>query len=568
VNPSTFYGSGLSGLGDRGRISNLGLDAVDVNGTDDDVGGLVGLNYGCIADSYSTGSVTGGRGYVGGLVGSNDGSITTSYSTATVSGNGSVGGLVGLNWDSIGTSYSAGMVTGGGQVGGLVGANDGSITTSYSTATVSGHGSVGGLVGVNWDSIATSYSAGSVTGIEDIGGLVGSGSSLNVRDCVWNVEVSGLSGSTGGMGLTSGEMMDSYMLGLNGFANDPNWMLDDGRDYPRLAWEGTVGRVIPEPDIDWLEGNGTEGHPYRIETADQLMLLAETPILLDRHFVLCADIDLDPNLPDGRLFDRAVIPQFFDVLDGNDYTISNLTIKGDSCLGLFGRLFGKVKSLGVENVSVTGSGNFVGSLVGCSYDGSVITGWSTGTVSGDAYVGGLAGSNRANITGSYSSAAVSGNGPIGGLVGENGSKGSINTSYSTGAVSGDDYVGGLVGVNYGNIAASFCTGRIEGAGNVGGLVGWNNGSIIRSYSTGMVSGENIVGGLVASNSGDVAMSYSTGTVVGSRRVGGFVGSNSYKPSSKPAGTSSTRRKMAPKTSGGFSKGRTIRVCGGRQPPRM
>jgi hypothetical protein len=50
------------------------------------------------------------------------------------------------------------------------------------------------------------------------------------------METSGLLGSAGGVGLTTAEMMDPYMLGLNGFANDPNWVLDAGRDYPRLVW--------------------------------------------------------------------------------------------------------------------------------------------------------------------------------------------------------------------------------------------------------------------------------------------------------------------------------------------
>ena len=37
-------------------------------------------------------------------------------------------------------------------------------------------------------------------------------------------------------------MMDPYLLGLNDLANDLNWVLDAGRDYPRLAWQGYAGR--------------------------------------------------------------------------------------------------------------------------------------------------------------------------------------------------------------------------------------------------------------------------------------------------------------------------------------
>jgi hypothetical protein len=210
---------GLFGqLDSRANISNLGLEAVDVKGTGECVGGLAGsIGYwysegGIVANCYSSGTVA-GEWSVGGLVGSNNtGSIATSYSTGTVSGNYYVGGLVGDN-------------------------NIGSITSSYSTGTVSGNDSVGGLVG--------------------IGGV-------GVVHSVWDMESSGLSGSAGGAGLTTVEMMDPYMLGLNGFANDPNWVLDAGRDYPRLAWEGTAGQIIPEPIIDWLDGQGTEQEPYRV----------------------------------------------------------------------------------------------------------------------------------------------------------------------------------------------------------------------------------------------------------------------------------------------------------------
>ena len=54
-------------------------------------------------------------------------------------------------------------------------------------------------------------------------------------------------------------------------------------------------------------GSGTAEDPYRIATAEDLMALGETPDDYDKHFVLTADIDLDPNLPGGKVFKRAVI---------------------------------------------------------------------------------------------------------------------------------------------------------------------------------------------------------------------------------------------------------------------
>src|SRR5512136_2453117 len=95
-------------------------------------------------------------------------------------------------------------------------------------------------------------------------------------------------------------------------------------------------------------GSGTAKDPYQIATAADLIALGETPADYDKHFILTADIDLDPNLPGGKAFDKAVIkpvgegplniieepPFFTGIFDGDGHTISHLTIKGTGFLGL------------------------------------------------------------------------------------------------------------------------------------------------------------------------------------------------------------------------------------------
>ena len=596
---------GLFGwLESEAMISNLGLEAVNITGSSDYIGGLAGYNFvGSIATSSSTGTVRGNEGVgglvgynrgsitqcssagtitgsgdyigglaggnwsgsitrcsstsevhgndnVGGLVGSNSsGSITQSSSTGTVNGNENVGGLTGYhNSGSITTSSSTGTVDGASGIGGLVGRNDDSITTCYSTGAVGGESRVGGLVGRNGGRIATSYSIGTVRGEETIGGGLVGWNRGSISTSFWDIETSGLAGSDGGVGLTTGEMMDPYMLGLNGFANDPNWILDAGHDYPRLVWEGTAGQKIEEPDIDWMEGHGTEQNPYRIDTADQLVLLGKASILWDKQFVLGANIDMDPNLPDGQIFKQAIIPTFTGVCDGNDHVIDNLVIEGGPHLGLFGQLQNGavVKNLGIVDANITGlrsgalvgsnrvgritncystgmiSGAHVGGLVG-SNGGDVAASYSTGTISGEDYIGGLAGSNGGSITTSYSTGSVSGANEVGGLVGRHWS-GSITQSSSTATVDGNEEVGGLVGSSYGNISTSYSSGTVSGNEKVGGLVGSNGGNIAATYSTGGVDGQWGVGGLVGyNNSGSIVTSYSTGRINGPDSVGGLVG---------------------------------------------
>jgi hypothetical protein len=54
-------------------------------------------------------------------------------------------------------------------------------------------------------------------------------------------------------------------------------------------------------------GTGEPNDPYQIATAADLIALGEDPNDYGKHFILMADIDLDPNLPGRTVFDRAVI---------------------------------------------------------------------------------------------------------------------------------------------------------------------------------------------------------------------------------------------------------------------
>ena len=257
-------------------------------------------------------------------------------------------------------------------------------------------------------------------------------------------------------------------------------------------------------------GTGEPNDPYQIATAEDLMLLGETPDDYDKDFILTADIDLDPNLPGRKVFDKAVIApdtdptdkwglfrgtSFSGTFDGKGHTISHLTIKGARLLGLFGylRSTASVSNLGLEAVEISGDGN-VGGLVGSNNGGRIVASYSSGSVSGSSSVGGLVGSNGGSIATSYSSGSVSGNQYVGGLVGSN-NGGRIVASYSSGSVSGSSYVGGLAGYNGGSIATSYSSGSVSGSSSVGGLVGINSvpfggtGSINSSFWDIQTSGQ-------------------------------------------------------------------------------
>jgi hypothetical protein len=75
----------------------------------------------------------------------------------------------------------------------------------------------------------------------------------------------------------------------------------------------------------------------------------------------------------------------------------------------------------------------------------------------------------------------------------------VSDSYSTGSVTGNSSIGGLAGRNYGTVSNSYATGSVIGNEYVGGLVGFSSGNVSNSYSSGSVTGSESVGGLVGDN---------------------------------------------------------------------
>ena len=549
-------------LDDEVEVKDLGVVDVNIIGSGGQIGGLAGVSWGALTRCYSTGAVRGNStvgglvgwnagtvtlchttvvvrgtgGDIGGLVGNNGRTMIDCYSSSTVSGMSSVGGLVGWNPGTVTQCYSTGLVNGtGGCVGGLLGQNNGHVTQCYSTAVVNGEDYVGGLVGFNGGcclagDIAQCYSIGAVSGTGFyIGGLVGTSISpvlpprRYVRDSFWDTQTSGQAESDGGTGKTTAEMQTAWTFLEAGWdfegetenGTEGIWKIAEDLGYPRLWWEKYSG------------GRGEPNDPYQIATAEDLIALGETPEDYDKHFILTADIDLDPNLPGRKVFDRAVIAPatflvtrgfrvsgapFAGTLDGNSHVILHLTIKGAGYLGLFGRLASgaEVRNLGVVDVNVCNpycTGPMVahpqpgGGLAG-SNDGSVSQCYSTGTVTiigcgVQGGVGGLVGNNIGILSQCHSNCVVTGDSEVGGLLGyHNGS--AVTQCYSTGIVSGGWSVGGLVGHTFGPISTSYSSATVTGSENIGGLVGERSGIVYMThcYSTGLVCAKSNGGGLV------------------------------------------------------------------------
>ena len=220
-------------------------------------------------------------------------------------------------------------------------------------------------------------------------------------------------------------------------------------------------------------GSGTSNDPFVITTAAQLATLATLVntadnIYYDKYYILQSDINLSAygaNWNGGKGWISIGIYNysnngFSGVFDGNYKTITGLYINDPIGYetGLFAYIKnnGVVKNLGLENVNITGD-EFVGSIAGNIYYGSIIRCYATGNIKAHEWVGGLVGSvTSSEILNSYSACNVTATGweRTGGIAGILGNA-TVTGCYSTGNISGGEDAGGITGWAY-NSTISYC----------------------------------------------------------------------------------------------------------------
>lgn len=247
----------------------------------------------------------------------------------------------------------------------------------------------------------------------------------------------------------------------------------------------------------------------------------------DKNVVLDSDLTLaDPSfLP---------IPTFGGSFDGQGHTIHNVSITDSlSPAGLFGvvQAGGSVRSLHVVGaVTPSGDGRSVGGIAG-ENNGAIEKCSFTGTVSGQVYVGGIAG--------------------------HTGASGSILACETRGAAIGGSMTGGITGYNEGLLADctnSACVNvestdpRLDledldltltpdlsklgqanagaSAADTGGIAGYSAGTLSDCVNHGAVGYQHIgynTGGVVGRSCGQLLRCRNDGSIAGRKDVGGVVG---------------------------------------------
>jgi hypothetical protein len=505
---ASYLGDNVGLLGyAQAEIRDLTLADVEINVPQSTtVGPLAGtLAGGRIERCFVNGGAVTGKDEVGGLIGHASGLIHQCSTSCSVSGQDSVAGLLGLYRGGSGVSQccSTSAVSGDAIVGGLVGRNQGLLRDCYATGAVQGRTSVGGLAG-SGGLICNCYAAGRVQGTSFVGGL--SGGVAVCCSSFWDAQAGGPTTQSCGVAKTTEELR----LGATflGWGRGVAWTIDEGRDYPRLAWESMPGTPLETRAFPESQGQGTAQEPYLIRTAEELNAIGNFAAEWDRHYRLDADIDLAGFNEKFRIIGRYEAA-FTGVFDGNDHSISNFEYPfQEGPVGVFGytnqatirrltlvnprleqgrssrfrrvgpligqQVEGTVEDCRVEGGSVS-AGHTVGGLVGVCYAGVVRKCYSTCSVRGwtDAEdIGGLLGrGERCNVNNCYAQGTVRGNKSLGGLIGRM-EQGTVSHCYAAGAVSSGTDVGGLVGLAKKTLASAcfwdiLTTGRLASAAGTG-----------------------------------------------------------------------------------------------------
>ena len=306
--------------------------------------------------------------------------------------------------------------------------------------------------------------------------------------------------------LTTGK----YDIDANGEITDSDEAYEIGNAGQLYWFAGLVNGTLTDGTAQNLKANA-------VLTAD---------ITVNEDLLTSINTDKDGNVTNGTSF-RIWLPMgkinadngqrmlYAGIFDGKEHSISGLYANmydapvedsdytsNKNCAGLFGFHAGVTRNLGIMDSYIRGESCVAGI---CAYNdaGTIQNCYSTATVCGDSYIGGICGRSRSNsiIENCYNAGYIYGaTRSIGGICGNNYS--TIENCYNVGNVNGKFYVGGIVGESSGlgdTIWIKDCYNRgnvIGDTKDIGGIGGYIGSSLVENcYSQATVSGNTNVGGI-------------------------------------------------------------------------
>ncbi|MBG9694171.1 hypothetical protein ABD91_25905 [Lysinibacillus sphaericus] len=471
-----------------------------------DLGGIVGSTAGdLIQNAYTEGIIKGALTTGGGIAGENSSSGTTKIYDAIsnvdieVAEATYIGGIVGRGiMSEVYRAIAYGKVVN----------NDSSTSrTSYIGGVV---GSLG-LVGESnsyFGKLRYVYafnreiSAGIIAKskrIERIGNIL-AGSATDLYGNAYEIIPGNAGSNMVGDVITKDQVFTKQQYEQFGYDFENVWTIDEGKSAPKLkiaTQQDTTMEMAADvkEKYSFAGGSGTAADPYLIADVDDFKLVSTN---LKSHFKLVADIDFDwiPINPIGETMTTG----FSGTLDGNGFKLKNVQVNSaEDYVGIFGALNGaNIRNVHIENVSVTSSGKYVGSLAGYARNTTLTNVAVTGevNVSGGNYTGGMVGNYD------YTQSMP-----------RNFNLSKLLVDQTTGKISGKDYTGGVFGSiehGYGDMGTTYrvivdevsVNAKVVGSSEVGGFGGKiRSGTTLRNaVIRGEVTGTKYVGGIGRSDS--------------------------------------------------------------------
>lgn len=481
-----------------GEVVNLALENVELSASNVDntkstyVGGIAGTNMGLINGCSISGSIKienidgtyASGAYIGGICTSNYGTVNACSSATTI---------VAEAYDS---AYA----------GGIVGRNEtnGIVENSYNTGEVityiddqyNAYTYTGGIVGKNYGQVNACYNIG-VLDSQRKTSLLGAYTGAIVGDNYGSINqcyYSELQRTSSGEeeGTNSAKKIELKDLAkpssYEGFDFENTWAIsEDGNGTPYL--KNKVSFKIQENTHEFAGGTGTILSPYMITSKREL---ANVNNHLGAAYILMNNISFEQKdfMEAGDFYNDGkgwislgsdCFKDFEGTFDGQNNSISGLTVRNQAYMGLFGYARGNIKNISVNDISIENDMEktvYAGGVVGAYYGEALLNCFS---------------SVEMDLTNTYNITA----GGVAGIAKEGfcrcGSSGNLKLDSSICSGLNDEYAGGLAARCGGNIEDSYslCDVYLKHymSNNIyiGGLVGYSSGSLIKnSYTVGEI----------------------------------------------------------------------------------
>ncbi|MDD2628315.1 MAG: GLUG motif-containing protein, partial [Clostridia bacterium] len=342
---------------------------------------------------------------------------------ANVIGKNNVGAIIGCNYGIIRNSGSEeGNIEGTNFVGGVAGEIFNydyyfEIDNLYSSGKVKGVKYVGGIAGEGSE-FRNLVTTADIEGVDYVGGIAGSGYDI-YGGLVLSKEIKVTSGTSSNVGAISGS---------NLYNHESSKVINTAKYYPAGASQGTTafpktqGIVINETtaysketydSLGWelndinatthlpvirkvinlkilFNEEGTSEDPIIIDSVEKLKLISND--IMGSHYKQTTDLDLKSESNWLAIGSRS--QPFKGLYDGNGHTINNLTINNPNAnyQGLFGVVKkATIKNIGLSNVNIKAN-NYIGGMVGYAMSQTNIeNSYVSGDIKGSSYVGGIMG---------------------------------------------------------------------------------------------------------------------------------------------------------------------------------